>query len=184
MSGINAAASKAVKVGSDPRLHETLRELSKTKGDMKGHVENALSLYLGYVNGLLVVRKPVHSDECDAELVNLENLEPQDLVGYEFRPVFKEFSPQAVRMFIELARAMVAGDEKATIYKTPTLQYHTFDDPSKIVQETWEEELDVEKLLANVMKGHQVTFGIEDYSGRGSPLGSSFTICLTEVDCF
>jgi len=173
---MGAATSKVVKVGVDEELWNELTELARKKGDIKASFEEALRLYTALHRGSLVVRVPVGGGVEDVELVDIEMLSNEDIVGYEFYPLYERFTPNSIRKFVELGLGIAEEDfeeNPAVMVKKPEL---TSED------DFWfDAERDLDKLVSYVLDGFEVKMSVKPSLISAFP--GSMTVSASKVVC-
>jgi len=154
-----SATAKAVKVGEEN--YRLLSEIVKEYGGtLKEHLENALNIYLAYVNGTLAVKKPFGGK---IELVNLLDLLESDDIAGSYAPVFGEFSPEAVEIFLKIAEKYVDEDEPVLVSTIPPSDLPKYSTEYKREHyRCWEEKFDAKRCFEYVMKGYSVNVGLRE----------------------
>ncbi len=170
------ATAKAVKVGE--KNYEVLSEIAvKYGGTLKENLDKALDIYLGYVNNTLAVRRPFGGR---IELVNIEDLLESDDVSGSYTPVFGEFSPEAIEIFLKIAEKHVDRNEPVLVTTIPAPEVPKYS-PRYLREhfKEWEEEFDTERCFEYVMKGYSVNVGLKTI-GRNMELALKYANIFPE----
>lgn len=173
---MGATTSKVVKIGVDEELWKELTEHAKKKGDIKKSFEDALKLYIALHKGTLVVRVPVGGG--DYELVDVELLNgEEDIVGYEFYPLYDRFTARTIRKFVELGLEMAEDDYE----ENPAVMVRKPEVTSE--EDFWfDANRDPEKLTSYVLDGYEVKISVKPSLISAFPgsmvVGASKVICV------